>query len=89
MRLTPANYLAEARKNNPKIRYALRKEPAVSGGGVLGAFCTNAGGFIPVAFESEKNGGIWTVLIGNGKSTGGFLEIDGKAVGIEPENWQE
>ncbi len=83
MRMTPDVMIATARKDNPTIRYALRVEPNADGGAVLGAFCTNAGGFVPVATESGRNTGQWS------KMPPGYLEIDGKAVGIDPENWRE
>lgn len=86
--MTPQEFLAQARKDNPMLRYALRTYPAAgpggdpeTGGAVLGAFCTNAGGFIPVAIETAP--GFWE------RMPNGYLEIDGKAVGIEPENWVE
>ena len=83
MQLKPHEMLRLARLDNPRIRYALRKNPGAKGESVLGAFCTNAGGFIPVAIETERDSGYWDKL------PYGYLEIDGKAVGIEAENWQE
>lgn len=83
MKLTPENMLNVARQDNPTIRYTLRVEPCVDGGAVLGAFCKNAGGFIPVAIETHKGSCQWTRLPNS------YLEIDGKAVDIEPEKWKE
>ena len=81
--MTPIEMLSDARRLNPRIRYALRKQTAENGGAVLGAFCNKAGGFIPVAVETGPNTGRWESM------PAGYLEIDGKAVGIEPENWKE
>lgn len=81
--MKPAEMLLDARKNNPKIRYALRRDGTADGGAVLGAFCTNAGGFIPVACETGPGTGCWN------RMPPGYLEIEGKAVGIEPINWHE
>jgi hypothetical protein len=81
--MTAAEFIADARRRNPGIRYAIRRQRAAHGGAVLGAFCTNAGGFIPVAVETGPGTGRWSLM------PPGYLEIDGKAAGIEPINWHE
>ncbi len=81
--MNSAEMLQMVRKDNPKIRYALRIEPHANGGAVLGAWCRNAGGFIPVALETRAGSGRWESM------PVGYLEIDGVAVGIDPSLWLE
>lgn len=81
--MTPAEYLADARRLNPKLRYALRKEPDAHGCAVLGAFDVKNGSFVAVANEIRRGSGFWT------KVRPVLLEIDGVIAGSDPAEWEE